>query len=156
MEPLVIARRDQFTKTGHTRVQDQVGRGKLVGKLTVNQVYAKYQHERPDLNHPRGGTWWYLKMSFFTHYSNYLQRIAVALLNGDPEDEMAQSMEHLNTAMSSRTPILFNNLRRSGRPRVYSNGAKVYDRAAWQGRLSKAQLRALRRRGRGRRRGRRG
>lgn len=149
----MIARRDQFTKTGHLRVLDQVGRGKLVGKLTVDQVYAKYQHERPDLIHPRGGTWWYLKMALFAGYSGYLNHVAQAFLHGDPEKAMAQAMESLNTRMTSRTPVLFNNLRRSGRPRVYSNGAKVYDRAAWQGRLSKAQLRALRRKGRrGRRR----
>lgn len=149
----MIARRDRFTQTGWRRVLDQVGgSGKLVGILRVDQVYAKYQHERPDLNHPRGGSWWYLKMAFFSRYADYLQKIASELLDGGPERAMAESMEALNTSMTSRTPVLFNNLRRSGRPIVISNGAKVYDRAPWQRRLTKAQLRQLRR---GRRRGRR-
>lgn len=142
----MIARRDRFVQTGWRRVLDQVGgSGKLIGVLRVDQVYAKYQHQRMDLVHPRGGMPLYLTVPFFTNYADYLQRLADVFLSGDPEQEMAECMEALNTAMSAHTPVLFNNLRRSGAPRVISNGAVVYRRAPWQRRLTRAQLRALRR-----------
>ena len=150
----MIAKRDRFVQTGWRRAVEQVGgSGKLTGTLRVNQVYAKYQHQRMDLVHPRGGMALYLTVPFFTNYADYLQRLADAFLSGDPEGEMADCMEALNTAMSAHTPVLFNNLRRSGNPRVVSNGATVYNRAPWQRRLTRAQLNQLRRgQGRGRRR----
>lgn len=141
-----MAGRDRFVQTGYKRVLDQVGEGRLVGKLRVDQVYAKYHHERLDLHHPRGGGPKYLEAPLFANFQDYLQRIAASILDGDPEDAMAQVMEALNSAMSSRAPIEFNNLRRSGNPRVFSNGSRVYDRAAWQPRLSREELRILRRR----------
>lgn len=148
----MIAQRDRFTKTGWRRTIEQVGgSGKLIGILRVDQVYARYQHQRMDLVHPRGGGPLYLTLPFFSNYADYLQQVADAFLDGDPQNAMADAMEALNTAMADATPILFNNLRRSGRPMVISNGAKVYDRAPWQRRLTKAQLRAQRRGHRGRR-----
>lgn len=141
--------RDRFTQTGWRRVRDQVGTGRLVGKLVVDQVYAKYQHERLDLSHPRGGGAGYLRKPLHANYADYLQRIAGSLLDGDPARTMAECMEALNTAMSAAAPIEMNNLRRSGNPRVFDSGSKVYDRPAWQRRMSDDELRSLRR-GRGR------
>lgn len=146
-----MAAQDRFTKAGWRRVLQQVGEGTLAGKLVVDQVYAQYQHERTDLVHPRGGGPGYLRDPFFATYSDYLSRIARAFLDGDPEREMAESMEALNTRMSASTPLLYNNLRRSGNPQVFSQGRKTYDRKPWQRRLSATELRELRRRkGRGR------
>lgn len=146
-----MAARDRFTGAGWRRVLLQVGEGSLTGKLVVDQVYAKYQHQRTDLVHPRGGGPGFLRDPFLASYQDYLARVARAFLDGDPEQEMAQCMEALNTRVSAATPILFNNLRRSGNPQVFSRGRKVYDRKPWQRRLSKTELRQQRRRNRGRR-----
>lgn len=144
---------DKFTATGWRRVLDQVGQGNLKGVVRVDQVYAKYHHERMDLHHPRGGGPKYLESALHANYQDYLERVARAFLKGDPEQAMARAMESLNTAMAARAPVQFNNLRRSGNPRVISQGAVVYNRAAKQHRLSRAELNAERR-GRGRRRSR--
>lgn len=147
----MTAPRDRFTQTGWRRVSEQVGDGHLVGKLVVDQVYAKYHHERLDLHHPRGGGPKYLERPLFANYQDYLSRLTTAILDGDPEETMAHCMESLNGSMSAAAPIEFNNLRRSGNPRVYSNGSKVYDREAQQPRLNREELRLLRRGRRGRR-----
>lgn len=141
-----MAEARRFTKAGWRELLEQVGSGRLSGVVRVDQVYAKYHHERLDLRHPRGGGPKYLERPLFENYQDYLARVARALLDGNPEREMAECMEALNTAMSARAPIEFNNLRRSGNPRVFSQGRKVYDRAAWQRRLSREELRMLRRR----------
>lgn len=141
----------RFTKSGWRRLLLQVGEGSLSGKLIVDQVYAKYQHERADLVHPRGGGPFYLRRPLYDHYQDYLARVAREFLDGDPEREMAECMEALSTRMSAATPIEMNNLRRSGNPQVWSRGRKVYDRPAAQRRLTSAELRQLRR-GRRRRR----
>jgi hypothetical protein len=141
----------RFTQSGWRRVLLQVGEGNLTGKLVVDQVYAKYQHERTDLRHPRGGGAHYLRDSFQARYANYLRRVAKAFLDGDPEQAMAECMEDLNGAMSAATPVLYNNLRRSGNPQVHSRGRKVYDRKPQQRRLTSAELKLLRRGGRRRR-----
>lgn len=145
-----MATRDRFTLAGWRRVLLQVGEGSLVGKLVVDQVYAKYQHERTDLVHPRGGGPGFLRNPFFASYQDYLARVAKAFLDGDPEREMANCMEALNSRVSAASPVLYSNLRRSGNPRVYSRGRKVYDRQPWQRRLSAQELRQVRRRSRGR------
>lgn len=138
----------RFTRTGWRRVLDQVGEGHLTGTLTIDQVYAKYQHERTDLVHPRGGGPAYARRPLFANYQDYISRVAKALLDGDPERAMADCMESLNSATAKATPVQFTNLRRSGHPRVYSNGRRVYDRTPWQHRLSREELRVLRRKGR--------
>lgn len=142
---------DRFVDTGWRRVLDQVGQGNLEGQLRVDQVYAQYHHERMDLHHPRGGGPKYLESALYANYSDYLTRVARAFLGGDPENAMAKCMESLDRDMASRAPVEFNNLRKSGNPRVISQGAKVYDRPAKQHRLSREELRALRHRGRRRR-----
>jgi len=136
---------DKFTVTGWKRVRAQVGSGHLTGKLVVNQVYAKYQHERLDLSHPRGGSAKYLEGPLYTNYADYYRRLAKQVLDGDLTQAMIDVVESLNTAMSSAAPIEANNLRRSGSPRVFDNGAEVYHRPAWQRRLSEQELRAQRR-----------
>jgi hypothetical protein len=143
--------RDRFTDTGWRRVRDQVGSGWLTGKLVVDQVYAKYQHERLDLAHPHGGGAKYLERPLQSNHADYWRRIAAEMLDGDPIQGMIDVMESLNTAMSSAAPVDVNNLRRSGSPRVFDNGREVYNRPPWQRRLSDEELRGLRR-GRRRRR----
>jgi hypothetical protein len=133
-----------FVREGVRRLQDTVGQGKLRGALRVDQVYAKYQHERLDLRHPRGGSAKYLQRPLYEHYREWLQALADNVLTGELEQTMVRCMEAFNSAMSRATPIQYNNLRRSGNPRVYSNGRKIYDRAPHQRRLSARELRILR------------
>lgn len=138
----------RFVGAGWRKVLLQVGEGHLIGHVVVDQVYAQYQHERLDLVHPRGGMARYLREPFEARHGNYLRRVAKAMLDGDPEHAMAECMEDLAGAMSASTPVLYNNLRRSANPQVYSRGRKVYDRKPAQRRLSAEELKLVRRRGR--------
>lgn len=140
----------RFTQSGWRKVLLQVGEGHLTGKIVVDQVYAKYQHERTDLVHPRGGGAGYLRRPLFDNYPDYLARVAKAFLEGNPERTMAECMELLAMRSAAATPLLFSNLRRSGNPQVFSRGRKVYDRKPLQRRLSREELKLVRRR-RGRR-----
>jgi hypothetical protein len=146
-----MARGESFVREGARRLQELVGSGHLKGSVYVDQVYAKYQHERLDLKHPRGGGAKYLEGPLLANYQDYLQRLAGSVLQGTLERTMADCMQALAGAMSRATPVEFNNLRRSAEVRVYSNGARVYTRAPEQRRLSAQQLKLLRR-GWGRRR----
>lgn len=137
--------RDRFTQTGWRRVREQVGVGWLTGKLVIDQVYAKYQHERLDLVHPRGGGAKYLENPLNANHGDYLRRVANSFLGGDPAQTMADCMESLNTAMAASAPVELSNLRKSGNPRVFDNGRQVYNRPPWQRRMSEQELRAARR-----------
>lgn len=137
--------RDSFVKSGWRRVRDQVGVGWLTGKVRVDQVYAKYQHERTDLMHPRGGGPKYLEGPLNANHGDYLRRIAASIPDGDPVQAMTSAMESLNVAMGAAAPVEANNLRRSGNPMVFDNGREVYNRPPWQRRLSEQELRDLRR-----------
>lgn len=141
----------RFTKDGWRVVRDQIGMGKLVGKVRVNQVYAKYQHERMDLAHPHGGGAKYLQRPLYERTPAILNRIAAVALAAGPRQGMVDGMESLAGGMSTAAPVEFNNLRRSANPKVYDNGRLVYNRPPEQPRLSDAQLKAMRR-GRRRRR----
>jgi hypothetical protein len=136
--------RESFVRSGAKRVMDLVGPGHLVGKLVVDQVYAKYHHERMDLKHPRGGGPKYLEGPLLADASQYLQKLAKHVLDGELVHAMAECMEGLNGRMSRLAPVEFNNLRRSGNPRVYDHGRLVYNRPAHQRRLSDQELKALR------------
>ena len=131
----------RFVDQGHRKLRETVGTGKLRGVLVIDQVYAKYQHERTDLRHPRGGIAHYLRTALFTHYRDYLQNLADAVLEGRSTAAMARNMEALAGATTALTPLMFNNLRRSGHPKVYDHGRLVYDRRPQQRRLTKAELR---------------
>lgn len=148
---VTVAHGFSFVHEGVRKLQETVGTGKLRGVLRVDQVYAKYQHERLDLHHPRGGGPKFLQRPLYERYRAWMQALADSVLDGRVEETMARCMEAFNSAMSSAAPVDFNNLRRSGNPRVYSNGRLVYNRSAQQRRLSERELRTLRR-GRGGRR----
>lgn len=118
------------------RLEQMVGDGELIGELVVDQPYAKYQHETPGLQHPRGGGWKYLERPLQEHYPQYLDRLADNVLDGDLVSAMANNMEHLNDQLAGSAPIDEPEdereepamLRRSGSPRVYDGGEQVYYR----------------------------
>lgn len=139
----------KFVKEGAGKLRELVGKGKLVGKLRVDQVYAKYQHERMDLKHPHGGYPKYLWLALTIGKEAMLERLAKSVLETGPAEGMKRAMEDQDNRLHRYAPVDFNNLRNSGNPQVWDNGAKVYDRPARQPRMTEEQLKAERRRRRG-------
>lgn len=123
----------------------QVRGGSVVGSVKVDQVYAHYQHERLDLNHPRGGQAKYLETPLHVHAGEIFQHVADTLLDDGGKRGMANAMEMLSDSLEVYAPILYYNLRRSGHPMVKVGGATTYNRAPKQRRLTEAELRQLRR-----------
>lgn len=107
--------------------------------------YARYQHERLDLKHPRGGYPKYLWLSLLIHRGEYMRTLATSVLETGPAEGMKKVVEAQDRKLAQYAPVLFNNLRDSGNPQVFDNGAKIYDRPARQPRMTKEQLKALRR-----------
>lgn len=120
-----------------------VGTGHLVGRVEVDQVYAKYQHERADLKHPDGGQAFYLRAGMFGSIGSYLQRLAHSAITPEGSDlhrAMADNMEHLSDKVYELAPWEFGDLRESGHPTVIDQGRIVYDRPPHEHRLSDADL----------------
>lgn len=120
----------------------RIGKGKLVGAVVVDQVYAQNQHQSAWFKHPRGGKAFYLRDPLLANQDRYLQALASNVLNGDLTRTMAQNMEHLVSAQRDDTPVLTGALKTSGAPRVEDNGAVVYQRPPITPRLTEEQLRA--------------
>lgn len=130
---------------------DRVGDGRLRGTVTIDQVYAAYQHYREDLQH-RVGKVRFLSDPLNTEYRSYFQKIADAVLEpAGPVHGMIEATESLAHSAATQTPVELYNLARSQAVTVRDQGAIAYHRDPRQGRLSEAELRALHR-GRGRRR----
>jgi hypothetical protein len=111
------------------------------GTVTVDQVYAHYQHERTELHHPRGGGPFYLQRPLFDHFREYLAAYARDVLQDGGWRSVAHSMEHLSDAVEVTAPREFGDLGRSGHPEVRVGERQVYDRDPKQHRLSPAELR---------------
>lgn len=139
----------KFVREGAGKLRELVGKKKLVGKLRVDQVYARYQHERMDLRHPRGGYPKYLWLALTIGKEQMVERLAKSVLETGPVEGMKRAMEDQDKRLHRYAPVDFNNLRNSGNPQVWDNGAKVYDRPARQPRMTEEQLKAERRRRRG-------
>jgi len=116
------------------------GTGLLEGSVTVDQVYAHYQHERLDLHHPRGGEAKYLERPLFEHFASYLTAIAAGYLDDGGERAMSRSMEHLSDQAELRAPWEFGDLMHSGHPQVTRGMRDVYDRPPKRHRLTKPEL----------------
>jgi hypothetical protein len=118
-----------------------VGDGqRLQGSVTVDQVYAKYQHERAELHHPRGGGPFYLQRPLMDGYRDYLSDYARTVLTDGGQPAMKRSMEHLSDQVEITAPVEFTDLRRSGHPSVTLGGRTVYDREPKVARLSAEEL----------------
>lgn len=132
---------------GIDEIKQLVGDGDLVGALNVDQVYAHYQHEGMDLNHPNGGQAKFLETALHANAGSYMQKIADTILEGGAVDAMIDVVEQLDDDSAQLTPKETTVLARSGHPTVTDNGALVYDRAPEVPRLTDAELRAIHRRG---------
>lgn len=120
-----------------------MGTGSLVGKVTVDQVYAKYQHERLDLRHPGGGQAKYLSTPLKRGAARFFQRVADTVTTGagtTPAGAMSRNAEDLSSDLYAYAPFEFGDLKASGHPQVFDQGRRVYDRRPLRERLSKDEL----------------
>lgn len=124
------------------RERTHCGEGRLGGSVTVDQIYAHYQHEHLEFKHPRGGQARYLANGLEGSYRDYLAAIADRFLEDGGREAMRLSMEHLSNEVFTRAPREFQDLRRSGHPQVTQGQRTVYDRPPLAHRLSASELRA--------------
>jgi hypothetical protein len=141
------------------KLSEQVGHGKLEGRLKVDQVYAAPQERgfwetgpnagRVIRNHPGGGQTHFLSEALTENHLSYLKSLARRALDEfGLQGEMADSMEDLDREMYHRAPRDFEDLRNSGHPTVTDDGKVVYDRAPRRPRLTEGALREKSRRSR--------
>lgn len=130
--------------TFQTRIDEldeMVGHGDLTGRVVVDQVYAKYQHERLDLKHPGGGKAMYLRDPLFVKAPGILRHIATELLVRGPENGMQHGVESIADGVRDQAPIEFGDLKNSAHPSVEDHGVLIYNRPPLHDRLSKEALR---------------
>lgn len=134
----------------------RVGYGPLVGTIRRSQVYAKYQHERPDLVHPTGGQWKYQEAALYALHKAALARVAASVLAPTgPTGGMDDAMKLIEGMAYALTPKESGALAGSAHLQVRDGGRVVRNHPPEVPRLTEAQLRA-RRGGRHRKGGRRG
>lgn len=121
-------------------LSDRVGDGPLEGKVEVDQVYAKYQHEDLSLSHPGGGGAQYLGGPLMDQHLTYLGRIAQDILDDGPKTPMVRAMEDLSEQVYKAAPFEFGDLKASGHPQVRDNGEMFYNRQPLVHRLSEDEI----------------
>jgi hypothetical protein len=124
-----------------SELRRMIGSDRLTGTVTVDQVYAHYQHEHMEFHHPRGGTAKYLEQPLYAHYRDYLTDYADTVLHDGGQPAMKRSVEHLSDEVELTAPREWGDLRKSGHPRVTAGERTVYDRPPKAGRLTEEELR---------------
>lgn len=108
-------------------LRQRTGGARVKAKVTVDQIYAKYQHESLDLEHPRGGRAKYLEAPLFEGYNQSIEEFALGLLRVEEETagrRWAGTGRDLVRAVGTEAPIEFGELRRSA-SLVVTEGRKV-------------------------------
>jgi hypothetical protein len=123
-----------------TELIESIGDEELVGSVVVDQVYAKYQHERMDLKHPNGGQAKYLGGPLMENASRYVGRLSDNVLRGSLAAAMERNVEDLSKEVFDKAPRDFWDLRESAHPRVLNGDQVIYDRAPVVHRLSPGEL----------------
>lgn len=103
------------------QLSEEVGKGLLVGRVTCNQVYAKYQHERLDLKHPHGGRAHYLGGPLMDHAQSFMKELAKGAIVSQGsalEEAMEGNVEDLAKMAMSAAPKEFGDLAMSMHPQV--------------------------------------
>jgi hypothetical protein len=111
--------------------------------VTVDQVYAHYQHEHPEFHHPDGGGAFYLRDPLYGKMGKWMSSIARGLIRQDGlhlRQGMIDVAEDLSLEVYQRAPWEFGDLRASGHPWVEEDGTRVYDRKPQCDRLSPDEL----------------
>lgn len=130
---------------------DQVGHGKLVGKVIVNQPYAASQEEGywktgplagvVIKHHPRGGQAKFLADPLKANFPRYFQDMAGQAFQVDGlVRAMHSSVEDLSGFVFQLAPREFEDLRNSAHSSVTDDGKVVFDRPPVRARLSKQAL----------------
>lgn len=122
------------------QLEQQIGDGELEGKVTVDQVYAKYQHEDLTLKHLGGGRAKYLENPLYDDHREYYDRLADNVLHGSLQQAMVKNVEDLSKAVYDNAPMEFGDLRASGHPEVLDDGSQVYNRLPMVGRLTPEEI----------------
>jgi hypothetical protein len=124
-------------------LRTMTGRGqRLQGSVTVDQRYAKWQHEHMELHHPRGGSAKFLERPLMSGYRDYLSDYAKTVLHDGGQPAIKRSMEHLSDAVEITAPREWGDLKSSGHPSVEQGGRTIYDRAPKAARLTAEELKA--------------
>jgi hypothetical protein len=114
---------------------------RITGSVTVDQIYAHYQHEHTEFHHPRGGRSKFLQVPLLRHFRDYLASYARDVLHDGGQRSLQRSMEHLSDQVELEAPREWGDLMRSGHPEVHQAGHFDYDRAPKVHRLTKEELR---------------
>lgn len=114
---------------------------RIMGSVTVDQIYAHYQHEHLEFHHPRGGRAKFLQIPLLRHFRAYIDSYARDVLRNGGQDSMKHSMEHLSDQVELEAPREWGDLMRSGHPEVHQMGHYNYDRPPKVHRLTEAELR---------------
>jgi hypothetical protein len=125
------------------RLGEIVGKGKLVGRVEFDQVYAHYQEVNDQFEHPNGGQAHYLGDTLLAGQPETWGGIARELLDEGPIRSMVDGVERVAREAEGKAPWEYTNLKFSAHPTVNSNGGVVYDRAPVQERLTDEELRML-------------
>jgi len=116
--------------------------GTVRASVTVDQVYAHFQHEHLELHHPRGGHAKFLERPFMEHYREYLAAYARTVLRNGGHEALKQSMEDLSDQVELAAPREWGDLMKSGHPKVELGERTVYDREPKVHRLTDEELKA--------------
>lgn len=118
--------------------------GDLNGTITVDQVYARYQHEDITLSHPRGGKAKYLTDPLLDNADDYFQRYADAVLEDGGEEAFKDAMVNLRDGgVTHSAPIQFGNLIHSAAIHATHGNEVILDEPALVPRLSEEEIREL-------------
>jgi hypothetical protein len=127
-----------------THLIDSCGVGLLEAEVIVDQVYAKYQELRDDLVLHGGGQHHYTRDALYDQVPRIMETIAARLVTVEGSDikgAVADVAEMLASGVWERAPFEFGDLKGSGAPHAYDNGAEYYSRPPAAHRLSKEELR---------------
>lgn len=123
-------------------LRDNVGGGRLVGSIVIDQIYARYQHER-HLHHPRGGRSKFLTTGLVETGPRAFQTMANQVLRGSLNIAMARGTENVVKTVRAYEPKEFGTMANSATVRVTDRGRVVYYRRGAP-RLNDPTINALR------------
>lgn len=124
---------------------EQVGVGVLSAQVVVDQVYAKYQELRDDLELHGGGRHHYTRDALFDNVDRLMEMYAEALITEDGSDLKSAAekvAEAIAAGVYQGAPFEFGDLKASPHPTVTDDGEVIYDRAPAMHRLDEDELRA--------------
>src|SRR6266487_4314370 len=86
-----------------------VGRGKITAKVTVDQIYARRQHETADYAHPGGGQAFFLRDALENTAKAQIEKVADEILKGDVQPSFISYANKLAEESSRLTPVELGN-----------------------------------------------